>query len=235
MVLSVSKPQLGTGHQGQDFQWGCCLNLPNMRGTHWIWSIFLVNENNIEAVLELLPLQKASVANPPFIKQMAKLWNWSGLTWQTSWLRKSHLACCIRPAITLQTHSILLSKFIEIFRLHYSYSGDVIQSGVFRTCIFKKSLRLFIIQLIHLQLCELKATLWESFLLNPCVKWLHSEIREELLFHLPCTALQNLTKGHCDFLFQFETSPLTFLLCHIRIQSELEAECLSDSWSDTIW
>lgn len=70
---------------------------------------------------------------------------------------------------------------------------------MFRQCVFNESLRLFISHLIQLQLYELKAALWEIYLLSASVKCLNAEIREELLFHLSCTALQNLMKRPCDF------------------------------------
>lgn len=91
--------------------------------------------------------------------------------------------CCIRSAVTLQSHlnhSLLVPRLIEIFRLYYPYTGDTTQARVFRQCIFNKSLRFFIRHLIHLQLCE-QAVLWEICLLNASVKWLNAEIREKLL------------------------------------------------------
>lgn len=83
--------------------------------------------------------------------------------------------------------------------MKYSYSADINKARVFKQYAFNESLRVFIGHPIQLQLYDLKAALWEIYLLSATVKCLNAKIREELLFHLSCTALQNLMKRSCDF------------------------------------
>lgn len=83
--------------------------------------------------------------------------------------------------------------------MKYSYSADINKARVFKQYAFNESLRVFIGHPIQLQLYDLKAALWEIYLLSATVKCLNAKIREELLSHLSCTALQNLMKRSCDF------------------------------------
>lgn len=158
---------------------------------------------------------------------MAKLWKQSGLTWQMIWLGESRLPCCIRSAVALQTHSLLLTRFIEMFRLYIhiqvilfrlEYLDHVfsIKAWGFSAAIW------FICSYVSWRQRYGKAVFWMQALSDCMVKL------ERNYSLSPPLHSTTKPKGHCDFFsFQFETSSLKFRPCHTRFQSDLEAEWLT--------
>lgn len=95
MVLSVGKPQLGTGHQEQDFQWGCCLNSPRRRGTHQIWSIYLINKRILRLYLNDSSYKRHTGIDSQELHSLSPTWQncGSGQEWLHKWSDSENSTC----------------------------------------------------------------------------------------------------------------------------------------------